>query len=194
MTNNQLSNSTNVKNMVLCGLFTALIIIGAFIKIPTPFVPITLQFLFCNLAGLLLGRKLGSIAVLNYIILGLIGLPVFTGGGGVGYILKPTFGYIIGFFLGAYVSGFFSEKAHVLDSKSLFKYMLIGSFASLIIVYTLGIAYLILMAKLYLGSTTPIWNLLMTGLILPIPKDIIFCVLSAVLASRVKPAVFRTTA
>lgn len=82
--------------MILSALFTALISIGAFIKIPIPVVPFTLQFLFTMLAGLLLGGRLGTLSVLVYILLGLVGLPVFTEGGGLAYLLKPTFGYIIG--------------------------------------------------------------------------------------------------
>ena len=77
----------NVKNNILCGIFAALIAVGAFIKIPIPICPFTLQFLFTNLAGLLLGKKVGSRAVGIYIILGLIGLPIFSEGGGIGYLM-----------------------------------------------------------------------------------------------------------
>ena len=51
------------KEMALCGLFTALTAVGAFIKIPVPVVPFTLQFLFTMLAGLLLGGRLGAVSV-----------------------------------------------------------------------------------------------------------------------------------
>ena len=85
------------KDLVLCAMFVALIAVGAFIKIPVPVVPFTLQFLFTMLAGLLLGPVNGALAVVVYIVLGLIGLPIFTQGGGPGYIFQPSFGYIIGF-------------------------------------------------------------------------------------------------
>ena len=75
------------KNLVLIALFAALVAIGAFIKIPMPLVPITLQFAFCLLAGEVLGVK-GGTAVLIYVIMGLIGLPVFTEGGGFMYVLS----------------------------------------------------------------------------------------------------------
>ena len=97
--------NTKTKSMVYCGLFTALIAVGAFIKVPVPVVPFTLQYLFTMLAGLLLGAKRGAIAVLAYMLLGLAGLPIFTEGGGLWYVLKPSFGYIIGFVLGTYVTG-----------------------------------------------------------------------------------------
>ena len=93
------------KDLVLCAMFVALIAVGAFIKIPVPVVPFTLQFLFTMLAGLLLGPVNGALAVVVYIVLGLIGLPIFTQGGGPGYIFQPSFGYIIGFAVAAYVNG-----------------------------------------------------------------------------------------
>ena len=98
------------KNLILVALFTALTAVGAFIRIPVPVVPFTLQFLFTMLAGLLLGGTLGATSVLVYIILGLLGLPVFTSGGGIGYIFQPTFGYIIGFCIAAYVTGKIANK------------------------------------------------------------------------------------
>jgi biotin transport system substrate-specific component len=71
---------TNTRSLILCGFFSALIAIGAFIKIPVPVVPFTLQFLFTNLAGLLLGPKLGALSVAIYIGVGLLGVPVFAEG------------------------------------------------------------------------------------------------------------------
>ena len=69
------------KNLMYCSLFTALIAVGAFIKIPIPVVPFTLQFLFTTLAGLLLGSKMGAVSVIAYMVLGLVGLPIFSEGG-----------------------------------------------------------------------------------------------------------------
>lgn len=69
---------TKTKSIIYCGLFTALIAVGAFIKIPIPVVPFTLQYLFTMLAGLLLGSRRGSLSVIAYVILGLAGLPIFS--------------------------------------------------------------------------------------------------------------------
>ena len=69
-------------------MFAALIAVGAFIRIPIPYVPFTLQLFFTTLAGLLLGPKLGAASSLVYMITGLIGIPIFTEGGGPGYILS----------------------------------------------------------------------------------------------------------
>ena len=97
--------TSETRSLVYCALFTALIAVGAFIKIPIPVVPFTLQYLFTMLAGILLGSRLGSLSVLAYMILGLIGLPIFSEGGGIGYVFKPSFGYIIGFCVGTFVTG-----------------------------------------------------------------------------------------
>ena len=69
------------REMTLCALFTVLTAVGAFIKIPIPVVPFTLQFLFTMMAGLLLGGRLGAASVGLYALLGLIGLPIFAEGG-----------------------------------------------------------------------------------------------------------------
>ena len=91
---------SKTKTLIYCSLFTALIAVGAFIKIPVPVVPFTLQYLFTMLAGLLLGSRKGTLSVVAYMLLGLAGLPIFSEGGGFWYVLKPSFGYIIGFCLG----------------------------------------------------------------------------------------------
>ena len=92
---------TKTKNgalmLCMCAIFTALTAVGAFIKIPIPYMEFTLQFLFTTLNGLLLGGKWGAAAVGAYVFLGLVGVPIFAEGGGFFYVLKPTFGYLIGF-------------------------------------------------------------------------------------------------
>lgn len=120
-----------ITNLILCSLFTALIAVGAFIKIPVPVVPFTLQFLFTTLAGLLLGSKKGAISVVAYMVLGLVGLPIFSEGGGFWYVMKPSFGYIIGFCIGTYVTGLIAER---MKEKTVPRYML-ANFIGLLIVY-----------------------------------------------------------
>ncbi|NCC54715.1 MAG: biotin transporter BioY, partial [Erysipelotrichia bacterium] len=100
----------SIKSMCLCSLFAVLIAVGAFIKIPISIVPITLQTLFVVLAGIILGKRDAFISVLLYIVIGLIGIPVFANGGGIAYVLQPSFGYLLGFMLVAYFIGYFSES------------------------------------------------------------------------------------
>lgn len=102
--------STKTKNIVYCGVFVALIAVCSWISIPTT-IPFTLQLLAICLAAALLGTKLGTITILVYILLGLVGVPVFSGfKGGVAALMGPTGGYIIGFIFTALIVGFASEK------------------------------------------------------------------------------------
>jgi len=170
------------RDMVLCAMFTALIAVGAFIKIPVGTVPITLQFLFTNLAGLLLGRRRGLISVGVYIVLGLIGLPIFTLGGGLGYLFQPTFGYILGFALGTWLAGIITEKG-----KPALKTYLLAGLADFSVVFTMGLAYLYLIMNYYLLSPISISKLLFTGFLVFVPGDIAWVLLSALLAVRLRP-------
>ena len=72
----------STRELTMTALFVTLITAGAFIRVPLPNCPFTLQILFTTLAGIILGSRLGAISVGIYIILGLIGVPVFTSGGG----------------------------------------------------------------------------------------------------------------
>ena len=81
------------KDLVLIAIFAALTAIGGFLNIPTPLVPFSLQFLFCAYAGVFLGARNALLSQLLYIGIGLAGLPVFTKGGGIGYLFQPSFGF-----------------------------------------------------------------------------------------------------
>jgi len=87
----------SVTSVVLVAMFTALMCAGSFIRIPLPPVPVTLHTLFIMLCGILLPAKLSICSVLLYLMLGIIGLPVFTGGGGFAALAGPTGGYIAGY-------------------------------------------------------------------------------------------------
>lgn len=103
---------TSVRPMIYASMFAAMTAIGAFIRIPIPAspVPITLQVFFVLLAGLLLGSKWAGMSMIVYVMLGIIGFPVFSGGlSGIGIILGPTGGYILGFIPAAFVTGLVTE-------------------------------------------------------------------------------------
>ncbi len=178
----------SIKSMAFCAMFCVLIIVGAFIKIPIPVVPFTLQFLFTNLAGIFLGRKLGSAAVILYILLGLVGLPIFVSGGGIGYIFQPTFGYLIGFAFGAWAAGLACEKLSFLKSK---KYVIAG-LLNLAIVYAFGMFYYYMISKYYLGSPIGAKALVLYCFLLAVPGDIFLCFLSASLAKKLSFLLLKT--
>lgn len=173
------------KDMVLSALFVTLIAAGAFIKIPIPLVPFTLQFLFTMMAGLLLGGRRGCFTVCVYIVLGLAGLPVFAGGGGPGYIFQPSFGYIIGFAAGAFITGIIANQ----KNRPSYKRLLIANFAGLFVVYFFGMVYYYLISNFYLGNPIGLWPLFLYCFILAVPGDIVLCILGAILGKRLIPLI-----
>lgn len=177
--------NNKIKDLTMCSIFVALIVVGAFIKIPVPVVPFTLQFLFTMMAGLLLGGKLGALSVCVYIFMGLLGLPVFAEGGGVAYVLKPSFGYIIGFAVAAYVTGVIANK--VVNPS--YKRILTANFIGLAIVYLFGMVYYYLMSNFYLGTPIGLWPLFLYCFILAVPGDIVLCVIGAFLGKRMIPII-----
>ena len=96
---------TEVRSMVLAGLFAALTAAGAFTRIPLGIAAFTLQTLFTALSGLLLGPKWGMLSQGVYVLLGLAGLPVFTLGGGPGYLFQPSCGFLLGLIPAAGITG-----------------------------------------------------------------------------------------
>lgn len=178
-------NINRTKHMIFCALFTALIAVGAFIKIPIPVVPFTLQLLFTMMAGLLLGGKLGFASVCIYMFMGLLGLPVFAEGGGIAYVFKPSFGYIIGFAVASYVTGVIANQV----SHPGYKRLLAANFIGLGIVYLCGMCYYYFMSNFYLGNPIGLWPLFLYCFLLAVPGDIVLCVVGAVLAKRLIPRV-----
>ena len=173
----------STQDMVLCGVFTTLIAIGAFIKVPVPVVPFTLQFLFTMLAGLLLGGRKGALSVGVYILLGLVGLPIFAEGGGFWYILKPSFGYLLGFMLAAYVTGRMVERKGRLSTG----WVMAVNFLGLFIVYAAGMIYYYVICNYVIDTPIALGPLFLYCFVLAVPGDICLCILAAILTVRVKP-------
>ncbi len=100
-----------LRMMVYASLLAALTAAGAYLAIPIGPVPIVLQNLFILLAGLLLGSRWGLASVGVYLLAGALGLPVFAGGlGGIGRLVGPTGGYLVGFLPAVFVIGWITEK------------------------------------------------------------------------------------
>lgn len=172
-----------IKDIIFTAMFTALIAVGAFIKIPVPVCPFTMQVFFSTLAGLFLGSKKGALSVLCYIVLGLMGIPVFASGGGPGYIFQPTFGYLLGFLAGTYVTGLIAYKSE----KPTFKRLLAAGLAGLAIIYGLGMIYYYLIMTFYVGTGIALGTLFLYCFLMTIPGDIVSCILAAVIGKRLIP-------
>ncbi len=170
---------------VLCGLFTALIAIGAFIRIDFV-VPITLQSTFVVLAGLVLGAKGGAVSTLVYILMGLAGLPVFAQGGGLMYALKPTFGYIMGFVLCAFVAGFVAYRRKAPTAG----YLYFAGILGLAVVYIVGIVYFCLVMRLYINApNTEILSEVKLTVLAVLPTDLLLLIPASIIAKRILPII-----
>lgn len=167
------------KKLALTAMFTTLIIVGAFIKIPIPYIPFTLQVFFVNMAMLMLGAKWGGMAVGIYIAMGLIGIPIFTAGGGWSYVFHPTFGYLIGFFIGTIVGGNLMRLF-----KNGFLGMAVASIVFEIITYICGLSYFYFIQSVYLGVSVTAKTIFISCFLIFLPGDIISCGLGAVIVKR----------
>lgn len=164
-----------------CALFVSLMIAGAFIKIPFPFMPLTFQTVFAVLAGLFLGWKKGIISMTAYALLGLTGLPVFASGGGIFYVTLPSFGYILGFIASAGVAGIYGGV-----NKKLWHYIVLA-LAAFTVDYIFGVVYFI--AVWQLSGYSGLWQAVVTYNVIYMPKDAVLCLLAAILAFTVTPVI-----
>ncbi|MBB6716444.1 biotin transporter BioY [Clostridium gasigenes] len=171
------------RDLVLISMFAALTAVGAFIRIPLPIVPFTLQYFFCALGAILLGAKRGAIAQILYVAIGLIGIPVFTQGGGPQYIFKPTFGYLLGFIVGAYIIGIISEKLKYVTVKNIF----IACVCGLGAIYVLGLIYMYIVMNFYLGKAYSVWKVVAIGFLPFIGGDLVLTLLISLVGVRVIP-------
>ena len=183
----------NTREITFTALFAALIVVGAFIKIDIPLplytMHFTLQWLFVLLAGFLLGAKLGAISVIVYILIGLSGVPVFAAGGGLGYVLRPGFGFLLGFILAAYLIGYISEKLKTTKILSLLIPATVGLFAY----YFVGAVYFYLIKNLYVGEAVSFAVVVVQYCLITVIPDFILCVMAASLAAQLMPTFKRIT-
>ena len=123
---------------VFASLCAALMAAGAFLAIPVGPVPIVLQNMFVFLAGLLLGNWWGLASVAVYLLAGAAGLPVFAGGmGGIGRIVGPTGGYLIGYLPAVFIIGTISRKG-----AERIGYDIVAMILGTIVLYAFGVTWL----------------------------------------------------
>lgn len=162
--------------MTVCVVLTAL---GAFIRIPLPFtpVPLTVQTMFVLLTGALLGARLGGMAQAGYLLLGMAGVPVFTGmGGGLWYFTGPTAGYLFGFVPAAMLI------AALLRGNPRNPFLVVGAFlAAAAVILTSGAIWL----KILLGYGPG--HVFTIGVLPFIPGDILKAAAASVIYLRLRP-------
>lgn len=201
MAGNRMSRKMQTIDIVLCGLFAALIAVGAlFLKVPFVVGPydftFSLAWLFVVLAGYLLGKKMGTMSVAAYVIIGLCGVPVFAHGGGPQYVMRAGFGFLLGFIAGAFVIGLLTERQKDKDHRSgfgsEFVRLMVAGIIGLVVYYAIGIVYYYIIITYVNGAPEP-WgfgiaamNCLSTFL-----PDLMLVIVAALLAIRLRPALKR---
>ena len=163
--------------MTKMALMVAMNCVSAYIIIPLPFSlsPLALQTLIVNLTGYVLNAKQAFMTMLVYLLVGLAGVPVFTGGSaGPGKLFGPTGGYIIGFLFSAVFLAYFRGEKY-----SFKRYALLGCVIGIPLIYVFGVVQL----KLITGMG---WDkAIMTGALPFIPLDIVKCLAAAVIAGPI---------
>jgi biotin transport system substrate-specific component len=177
-------------DITLVGMFVALMAIGANITTFAPFmmvgtVPITLQTFFAILAGAILGSRLGSIAMIVYMLVGLVGVPVFAKlKSGPFMVIDPTFGFIISFILVAFIIG------RVVEKKKTMPAFIIAAVIGLAINYLFGTNWMYFAYKIWAAAPAGFtYKMTWIWMVPPLPKDIILAVFAGMLAHRLEKTV-----
>ena len=164
-----------LRMMIYTAVFAALTAVGAFLRLPMWPVAITLQFLFTAMAGVLQGAKYGAISQAVYVVVGLIGVPVFTMGGGIGYVFQPSFGFLLGLIPAAAVIGALSAKARTAWRIGL------ACLAGLGVLYLVGLPYMAMILNVYMDRGMTAWDIIYKGMLLFLPGDMLKIVVTAAL-------------
>ena len=162
------------RKLVYVALFAALTAAGAFLRLPLGMVSVTAQFLVTAMAGALLGAKWGAVSQGVYVALGLLGLPIFTMGGGIGYVLQPTFGFVLALIPAAWVIG------RVTGEHTTPRRMVVACLAGLALLYAVGLPYMALILNGYLRQNLPFSRLMMVGCLPFLPFDAVKVLLAAI--------------
>lgn len=173
------------REMVLVSFCTALCVIAAiFSKYGgEAAVPFSLLPLIVMISAGILGGKLASLSIIIYILLGIIGIPVFAKPpyAGLTYFLMPSAGFLFGFVLGAYIIG---KTVDYLGNDNVYK--LIGAnVIGLIAIYLVGLPYLYLVLKYYMGTVISVGQVIKIGFLPFIVVDLIKVVIAAVLTFKI---------
>lgn len=167
----------NSGTMMLCALFAALSAVLSQISIPIGPVPITLTHASIFIAAGLLGAKYGAVSQIVYVFMGAVGVPVFSGySGGIGKILGPTGGFIIGYIVCAFVTGLIIDRF-----GTSVKILIPAMYCGWVVTYAFGVPW-------YMHVThTGLPEALLTCVVPFLPGDVAKTIFSSVLINRLSP-------
>lgn len=172
----------SIRDITHIGIFTALTAIGAFISLPIGPVPITLQSFFVLMSGIILGSKKAILSQIVYLLLGLAGLPILAGfSGGLQTIVKPSFGFLIGYIIAAYCVGKFLENKSK-TTKNLSMAVAMGT----LIIYAFGLPYMYYVLNIMLSSNFNIMKILKIGMLVFIPGDTLKAIIAVLIGMKLQ--------
>lgn len=169
------------KRLIRISYFTLLTIVGGLIKIQAGPVAFTLQTLFVILSGFVLGARDGFFSQFAYMFIGLVGVPIFTQGGGFQYIFQPSFGYIISFCIGSFTAGFVMNKFRTINNWKIWLSGILG----LIPVYIIGMAYQVMILVCVNGLTFSAAMFTLVNILIYWAIDIVMIFIVSLLYPRV---------
>lgn len=176
------------RKVALAAGFAALTGVAAQVRIPLPFtpVPITLQTFAVLLAGIALGARWGGASQALYAGLGMAGVPWFAGmSAGLGTVLGPTGGYIVGFVLAAAFVGYVTDRsARARRFPALVGVLFVANF---VCIYGIGLPWLFGWLTLFEGATPTLVQLLGMGLFPFVPGDVVKLLGAAAVANAITP-------
>lgn len=182
----------SIRTGIFAALFAALTAAGALIRVPVPPVPFTLQTLFVMLAAGLLGPVVGVLSQCLYLATGLLGLPVFSGGGGISYVFQPQFGYLLGMPVAALFTGYLAQQFVWTPAERRNRPVRIKSRLGLVygagtaVIYACGLAYLRFYTGEIMGREIDLAYLFWAGCAIFLPTDAVKIVAAAWLTERLR--------
>ena len=174
----------SARDITMTAVFSALAVVAAMlVRYAGSIVPFSLLPFVVMLAGGLIGARLGALSIVVYILLGLIGLPVFASPpfGGPAYVLQPTFGFLLGFIASAYVIGALLKNRE----ESGFTRYFLSMTAGIVVYYLIGLPYLYVILNFYLGKAVSVLKVLTIGFTPFIALDLVKAFVAAILARAV---------
>ncbi len=168
------------KDLTIMAISLSLMVVCSKISFNIGIISLTLQTFAVVIISLLLGWKKAGIVFLTYIIMGLIGIPVFSTGGGFQYVLAPSFGFIVGFLVASLIIGSNFGKS---------KWMkVVKGIIGLLVLDIIGMIYMYIILKYYLESPkASVIYVIEAGFLPFILKDLVSTVLAALIAIRLEP-------
>ena len=188
-----MKNKSILKSTIIA-FFSAVICLGAFMRIPLGPVPVVLQNMLCILTAVLLGGFLGAVPTALFLIAGLIGLPVYSGGtGGLAVWAGPTGGFLPGYLLGAFLAGIISGRPKLEEkffSWKTFIRLIVAVVVGMVVLYIPGIFHFTSWAQAAgkVPADKTAFAYTMGACVIPyIPGDIIKIVIAVIVSLKIRP-------